>query len=758
MSTRKLLRSAVCQQRACWRCETALSLTLFMKVPKRPRTLLHWEVISRNRGPVGTWPSISKHADRRAFTVSVPAQTNPKSTTGQSIGYSQLPTLTTCILAHIDHGKSTLADRLLELTGTIPKVNAADPKGVNRQVLDTLQVERQRGITVKSQAVSMIYEAQSGKEKGNKWLLNLIDTPGHVDFSYEVSRSLSACQSALLLVDATQGVQAQTISVFRVASAQKPKLSIIPVINKIDLPNSDIDKCIAQMRSMLGLEVQRPGTSEDSGIEPILISAKTGQGVEQVLEALVASAQSRPTLPTVRSSQHLQALVFDSWYDQFKGVVALVAVREGTLLKGERIASKMTGKLYEVLSLGINHPGPTETPSLRSGQVGWLICNMRNISDAKIGDIFQHPGEPKRSRPQDEEMSAALHDASLKALTPMVYAGLYPSDSTEFGKLEESIQKLALNDRSVTVTRESSAALGQGCRIGFLGTLHLDVFRQRLQDEFKHEVLVTAPTVTYRVRYAPDRAPQDVLRQNQLSEDGGGVYKFCSNPLEFPEEHERKTIIEAVEEPLVKGRLRCPQDCVGDMMALCAEHRGVQLEYDFEQVGVEASSYAGGGDQISVELVYRLPLSEIVTDFYDKLKSRSSGFATFEYEHDGYEPSDLVRVSFLVSGTPVDPLSTICHRSKAQQVGKAWAGKLKEAIPRQLHEVAIQAMANGKVIARETIKAYRKDVTGYLYGGDVTRKMKLLAKQKKGKKKTAARAFGNVHIPQEAFAQVLDRR
>ncbi len=691
----------------------------------------------------------------------------------QSAAFHTLPTTSVCILAHIDAGKSTLADRLLEMTGTISRVNAEDPKGINRQVLDTLQVEKQRGITVKSQAVSMLYDSQ-GSSPGKRWLINLIDTPGHVDFSYEVSRSLSAAQSVLLLVDATQGVQAQTISVFRFASAQKnPKLSIIPIINKVDLPAADVSKCVRQMRTMLGLDVRDPSDPAEQGgkMTPILISAKTGENVEEVLEAIVAHAPAgalrQAEQAPIDKTTPLRALVFDSWYDQFKGVVVLAAIRQGSIKRGDRVVSAITGKSYEVLLLGINHPGPVEVPMLREGQVGWIICNMRNISDAKIGDVLRLASEKSISSTAAAETLAdkELQEAAFKALTPMVYAGIYPSDSTEFGKLEESINKLALNDRSVAVARESSMALGQGCRCGFLGTLHLDVFRQRLRDEHQHEILVTAPTVTYRIRYKPGKAPVAAGKGAvELTEDENGeFYRLCSNPVDFPEDHERKMTIESIEEPMVKGKLQCPQDYVGEMMTLCAEYRGVQLDYDLEHVGLQESASSSGAvagdEQFAAELVYRLPLAEIVNDFYDKLKSRSSGFASFEYEADGYEPSDLVKVSFLVSGTPVDALSTICHRSKALQIGKSWAAKLKTSIPRQQFEVAVQAMAGGKVIARESLSAYRKDVTAGLYGGgDMSRLTKHRKKQKAGKKRLKAMSFGRVQIPQEAFAQVLDRR
>ena len=790
-------------------------------------------------------------ASTAVASVSAPPSTSPAKPSQIPPGqFHLLATLSFSIIAHIDHGKSTLADRLLEQTGVISERNVADDKGINRQVLDTLQVERERGITVKSQCVSMVHRHNDGKD----WLLNLIDTPGHVDvswtlvlfpwgnrltkgetahqFSYEVARSLSACQTALLLIDATQGIQAQTLSVFRVATAQRnpAPLRIIPVINKIDLPNADVGRCVRQMRDLLGLDVRMPmsqGGSKNrevdrqgqgSATEPILISAKTGQGVSSVLTALVSgplptlSAQSAIKLSNLAD---LRAQIFDSYWDQFRGVVVLVSVRSGTLRKGEKIVSSLTGKKYDVIALGVQHPGPVETKELRAGQIGWLIANMRNVADASIGDVLKRPasavtaaeGGGKQSESVSAEQAAQLAelDRTLarqkQQTTPMVFAGLYPSDSSGFGKLEESIRKLALNDRSVSIARESSAALGQGCRCGFLGTLHLDVFRQRLQDEYRHQVLVTAPTVTYRLRYKEGMAPVKVRlasgkqqqqaigkdasleQEHQSREEADAIdlnVRLCSNPADFPDEHTRKSVIEAIEEPMVRGELRCPQECVGDMMALCAEHRGTQLEYDFgptfggvsaastgasvanddlaeEQHGARQTVATTAGGAVSVSLVYRLPLAEIMTDFYDRLKSRSSGFASFEYTPDGYAASELVHVSFLVSGTPVDALSTICHRSQAHTVGKRWAAKLKEAIPRQQYEVAIQAVAQGKVIARETISAYRKDVTSGVGGGHYDRKLKHIKKQKEGKKRLRAMSFGRVQIPLEAFQSVLDR-
>lgn len=732
--------------------------------------------------------------------------------------YAALPTVTTCILAHIDHGKSTLADRLLELTGTIPKVNADDPRGVNRQVLDTLQVERERGITVKSQSVSMVYTPKSGRQEGQKWLLNLIDTPGHVDFSYEVARSLSACQTALLLVDATQGVQAQTISVFNVARAKKdPPLKIIPVLNKIDMHTANVPKTISQLRTMLGLDVRLPNDPNSSGtIEPLLVSAKTGLGVPAVLDVLVDSATSqerergnrlmqlkgpagsqptaRVALPPLTAKQggSIRAHVFDSWFDNFRGVIALVSIQAGAMRKGQKIVSSLTGKSYDVLALGLNHPSPVETPQLRAGQVGWVACNMRNVSEAAIHDVFYLEGEPM-AKDDGRERAVQAAKAHAKHLTPMVFAGLFPADATEFGKLEESIQKLAVNDRSVSVQRESSLALGTGFRCGFLGSLHLDVFRQRLQDEFRAEVIATAPTVPYKIVYRTGKVPESVKMRNKhraarAGTKGGGAKAVAdagpfayleeeitdpdlaertviiSNPIDFPDASARQWI-ERIEEPMVKGRLRVPGDYMGEMMTLCVEHRGEQLDAEFAVTGLaddsgDAAAAANDDptESMSYELVYRLPLAEVVTDFYDKLKSRSSGFATFEYEADGWARADVVGVSFHVARAPVDALAAIAHRSKATYLARQWAAKLKTHVERQMFEIAIQGLVEGKVVARETISAYRKDVTQGMYGGDRRRKMKLWEKQKAGKARTQASSVGKAGVSQEALAKVLSNK
>ncbi|CEH17181.1 gtp-binding protein lepa [Ceraceosorus bombacis] len=609
--------------------------------------------------------------------------------------FSALPVTSFSIIAHIDHGKSTLADRLLELTGCIP----AGPG--NKQFLDTLKVERERGITVKSQAVSMVW---------NGCLLNLIDTPGHVDFAYEVSRSLSACQVALLVVDASQGIQSQTLSVLRIARSRN--LLIIPVLNKIDLPASDPERVLDQLTE-LGLDVG-PGGKE----EAINVSAKTGAGVDKVLERLVLQARRRDE--ELAERQPLRALVFDSWYDSYKGVVALVAIYDGVLRKGDRVCSSATGKRYEILNAGVNSPTANSTNELRTGQVGWVMMNMKVLEEAMIGDTLHHANA--RVEPLE----------GFKPTVPMVFAAAFPLDTTDFPKLEDAITRLALNDRSVTVARESSMALGQGCRLGFLGTLHLDVFRQRLEDEYGQTILVTAPTVPFRL----------------TTKDGKQTH--LNNPTEFPEDTSKGGSYTEIAEPVVKGTLICPEEHVGPMMELCAEHRGEELDCVFDD-----TSY---GDSREVRMVYRLPLAEIVTDFFGKLKSRSSGFAAFEYEVDGYMASDLVKLSFLINGTPVDALANVIHRSKAVAAGRDMASRLREKIPRQQFEIAIQAIVGAKVIARETVKAYRRDVTAGLYGGHYERKLKHLTKQKEGKKRLREMSFGRVQVPQDAFLSVLDTR
>ncbi|THH27043.1 hypothetical protein EUX98_g7145 [Antrodiella citrinella] len=562
------------------------------------------------------------------------------------------------VIAHIDHGKSTLSDRLLELTGTITKRE----KGVNAQVLDKLKVERERGITVKAQTASMVHTFE-----GSRYLLNLIDTPGHVDFAWEVSRSLAACQGALLLVDATQGVQAQSISVYHIA--RERGLTIIPVLNKIDLPASQPEIIAAQMQSTFGIDPK----------DVIQISAKTGKGVEKVLEAIL----TRIPPPRASAEAPLRAFLFDSSYDRYRGVVSLVSVLDGVLRKGDKIASCFTGKKYDITEVGLMHPEEEPTSSLQPGQVGYITCNMKESSEARIGDTLHRVGFPVEPMP------------GFKPAKAMVYAGIFPVDSNDFIKLEESVKRLALTDRSVEVTRESSTALGQGCRLGFL--------------------------VVYRDRTA-----------------------IVSNPTDFPEMVDSGYRVKEILEPVVKASIIVPQEYLGDMMDLCFSYRGEDVDHRF----LDSS-----GSSSRVILTCVLPLSEIVTDFFDKLKSRSSGFASFDYEDAGYKTSNLSKMIFLLNGKPVDALALIVHRSAEQEVGRAWVKKLHKVIPRQIFEVPIQAVIGRRVIARETLSAYRADVTAGLYGGHYERKMKHLNNQKESKKKM--KRVGNVDLPQEAFYSIL---
>jgi elongation factor 4 len=643
--------------------------------------------------------------------------------------YSQLKPISFSIIAHIDHGKSTLADRLLEMTGTIPV--GEDGKLINKQVLDSLKVERERGITVKSQAVSMVYEPKI--ESGQRWLLNLIDTPGHVDFAYEVSRSLSACQIALLVVDATQGIQAQTLSVYRVAVARG--LKIIPVINKIDLPGASPDAVITQLSDRLGLDAGMGGKDE-----AVMVSAKTGLNVEAVLQRLVVVGEDLIEFDGGSGQdEKLRALVFDSWYDSFKGVVALVSVKDGIIRKGDKISSAHSRKRYEVLDVGVNSPTAISTGALCKGQVGWVICNMKSVPEASIGDTLHHAHVAIEPLP------------GFKPSVPMIYCSAFPIDAANFPKLEAAIQKLSLNDRSVTWSRESSNALGQGVKLGLLGALHLEIFRARLADEYGMEVLVTNPTVAYRV-----------VRDGENVEEA----KVITNPLEFPENEvtrSRRTSKGtcAVEEPMVLGTLTCPEEYLGAMTQLCHERRGQEVDLAFQ----DSFHVESGGKvaQVSGEIVdrfvvmkYRLPLSEIVTDFFGELKSKTAGFATFDYEDDGWQQSDLVKLTFLLTGTPLDALAQIVHRSKAFEVAKHWTSKLRDVVPRQQYEVNIQAVVSGRVISAEKKSAYRKDVTAGLYGGHYERKLKHLNKQKEGKKRLRAMSVGRVQIPQESFMKLFD--
>ncbi|KAF9246426.1 P-loop containing nucleoside triphosphate hydrolase protein [Melanogaster broomeanus] len=619
------------------------------------------------------------------------------------------------IIAHIDHGKSTLADRLvrlfLALTGTIKKAS-----GSNQQVLDKLKVERERGITVSRLgfriAISPPCTSMIHNVNRRKYLLNLIDTPGHVDFSWEVSRSLAASQGALLLVDATQGVQAQSISVFHIAKERG--LKIIPVLNKIDMPASQPERITAQLQSIFGIDPA----------EVLQISAKTGQGVEAVLQAII----DRIPPPSALVDKPLKALLFDSHYDRYRGVISLVSLHDGVIRKGDKIASCHSGKKYEVQEVGIMHPEELPTTSLQPGQVGYIACNMKESSEAHIGDTLHRVGVLVDPMPGFQPAKA------------MVYAGVFPVDTNDFLKLEESIRRLTLTDRSVTVQRESSSALGQGCRLGFLGTLHMDVFRQRLEDEYDASIIVTAPTVPYKVVYT-DRTIT------------------VSNPTEFPDLSDSSLRVKAVQEPVVKASIIVPEDYLGEMMELCFSHRAEDVDHRYLDSGTSISA--------RIILTCTIPLSEIVTDFFDKLKGKSSGYASFDYEDAGYKASDLSKMVFLLNGKPVDALALIVHRSAQEDVGRMWVKKLHKVIPRQLFEVPIQAAIGKKVIARETLKAMRADVTAGLYRrdhvswfdcvtGHYERKMKHLQNQKESKRRM--KRIGSVDLPQEAFFDILSSK
>ncbi|KAJ3275361.1 Translation factor guf1 mitochondrial [Terramyces sp. JEL0728] len=567
------------------------------------------------------------------------------------------------IIAHIDHGKSTLADRLLELSGTIQKTKE------NKQVLDSLKVERERGITT----VSMFY-----KYKNEKYLLNLIDTPfgiyiGHVDFSYEVSRSLAACQGTLLLVDACQGIQ-----------AFGQDLKIIPVINKVDLPAADVEKTSSQIENTFELDT--------SGIRGI--SAKTGLGVEALFPDIIENIPA----PIGDANAPFRALLFDTWYDKYAGVICLIAIKDGKLKKGDKIVSGYTKLSYEISDLGIMYPQRVSCEQLSAGQVGYVAMNLKSTREASIGDTFYKQGQPT-------ELFAGFHPAQS-----MVFAGLFPVDSSKHSELQEALDRLTLNDASVSITKENSAALGQGFRLGFLGTLHMDVFRQRLEEEHDTPVINTMPTVPYIIRYT------------------NGEQVKIRNPSDFPE-NASATKIQCYLEPMVNGTFVAPDKYLGRIIELCNSHRGEQLD----------CSYISDN---RVMLKYKLPMAEILTQFYDRLKSCTSGYASFDYEEAGYAEADLVKVNIMLNGKPVDALSCITHHNNSEVVAKQWVHKLKNVIERQLFEIVIQGAAGGKVCARETIKAARKDVTAKCYGGDITRKMKLLDKQKENKKKMKRVAGG----------------
>ena len=609
------------------------------------------------------------------------------------------------IIAHIDHGKSTLADRLLEVTGSIPV-------GGRKQYLDRLPVERARGITVKAQSVSLLHTHPAD---GKTYLLNLIDTPGHADFSFEVSRSLAACEGAILLVDATQGVQAQTIATFYLALEQN--LAIVPVANKVDMDAADLPRVAQQMARAFG-------TAPD---ELLAVSAKTGLHVEDVLAAVVERVApprgdgSDPPAP-------LRILLLDCAYDPYRGAVSVVQVVDGAVRVGDRVRSLATGQASEVMELGLMTPEALKVTELRAGHVGYVVTGVRDVKAAKIGDTLHHAAV----KPEDV---APL--PGFRLAKPMVFQGVFPTSADQFDALRAAVERLTLNDASVTTAPETSAALGPGFRCGFLGLLHADVFHQRLHEEFGTDIIATAPTVPYRVTYpgaatwkeisSPSDLDQSLLGTSARAVGAGGAGDGALSRA-------------LVEEPLVEATIISSSDHVGKVVELCIDRRGVQLEHTFL-------------DEARVMMRWRLPLGEVAADFSDELKSRTSGYATFDYDDTGWERADIVRLDVLVNGTSVDALASLVHRDKAQRRGREICARLKDVLPRQMYEVAVQAAIGGKVVARETISALRKNVLAKCYGGDISRKKKLLEKQKSGKKRM--RRIGNVDIPNEAFAGLL---
>jgi GTP-binding protein LepA len=585
------------------------------------------------------------------------------------------------IIAHIDHGKSTLADRLLEATGAL-----TDREKTN-QFLDKLDLERERGITIKAQGVRLNYRARDGRD----YVLNLIDTPGHVDFSYEVSRSLSACEGGLLVVDASQGVEAQTLANVYLAIDQN--LEVFPVLNKIDLPGAEPARVKQEIEEIIGLDAS----------DAVEASAKEGIGIDEILEAIV---QKIPP-PQGDAEAPLQALIFDSWYDPYQGVIVLVRIKQGTLRKGDKVKLMASGKSYEVLKMGVFSPHPVEMTSLAAGEVGFIIAGIKVVHDAKVGDTLTH-----FHRPADTPLPG------FKEVKPMVFSGLYPIDTGEYDALRDAMEKLRLNDSSFTFEPESSLALGFGFRCGFLGLLHMEIIQERLEREFNVDLISTAPTVSYRVT---------TVKGEELIVDSAN---------KLPEVQ----YIDQVREPFILASIHVPNEFVGAVLALCEEKRGLQREIKYLTAN-------------RVMVVYELPLNEIVLDFYDRLKSISRGYASLDYELIDYRPSELVRLNILINGEAVDALSLIVHRDKAQYRGRELVAKMKEFIPRQQYEVAIQAAIGNKVLARVNVKALRKDVTAKCYGGDITRKRKLLEKQKEGKKRM--KQVGSIELPQEAFLAIL---
>lgn len=587
-----------------------------------------------------------------------------------------------CIIAHIDHGKSTLADRIIQVTGGLSE------REMKPQVLDSMDLERERGITIKAASVRLIYKSKNGEE----YLFNLIDTPGHVDFHYEVSRALAACEGAILVVDASQGVQAQTLA--NVYAALDQNLEIVPVLNKIDLPNADPDRIRNEIEEIVGLPAQ----------DAIACSAKSGEGVPEILERVI----ERVPPPAGKEDAPLQALIFDSWFDSYQGVICLVRVVNGTLKPGDELLFIKTGKKTELIKVGAYTPVPVQLEKLSVGEVGFLITGIKDIHDTKIGDTITQANNPCRESLQ-----------GFREVKPMVFCGVYPTQPEQYEELKDAFDKLSLNDSSFTFEPETSAALGFGFRCGFLGLLHMEIVQERLEREYNLELISTSPTVAYRVHLT-----------------GSSETLFVDNPAKLPDVSK----IEFMEEPYINCYIHLPAQFVGNVIQLCESKRGRQIKIDYVT-------------KDRVMLHYEIPFPEIMFDFYDRLKSLTKGYASLDYEVADYRQADLVKLNVLVNGDPVDALSIIVHRESSYFRGRALVSKLRELIPRQQYEVAIQAAIGGKVIARETVKAMRKDVTAKCYGGDITRKRKLLEKQKEGKKRM--KQVGTVEIPQEAFLAVL---
>ena len=586
-----------------------------------------------------------------------------------------------CIIAHIDHGKSTLADRLMEKTGQVSS------REMENQLLDSMDIERERGITIKLTPVRMFYTASDGQE----YVFNLIDTPGHVDFTYEVSRSLAACEGAILIVDASQGVEAQTLA--NVYLALENNLEILPVINKIDLPSARPDEAKAEIEDVIGL---------DASYAP-LVSAKEGLGIEDVLESVVKYFPA----PEGNGNAPLKALIFDSYYDNYKGVILFVRIKDGTVSVGDKIKTFRSDKVYDVVEVGVFSPGLVPKDRLSAGEVGYIAASIKSILDVAVGDTVTNAIRP-----------AAEPLPGYKKVQSVVFCGIYPLDGSKFNDLKEAILKLQLNDASLIFEPDNSVALGFGFRCGFLGLLHMEIIQERIEREFGLEIITTAPSVSYKV----------------VKTDGEVI--FVDNPSHLPAQSE----IEHMEEPIVHADIYSPPDYLGQIMDLCREKRGTFMQMTYL-------------DKSRVRLEYDLPLNEIIFDFFDSIKSRTRGYASFDYELKGYERSNLVKLDILLNGEPCDALSMIVHEDSAYTRGRTLCENLKEAIPRQLFEVPVQAAIGGKIIARETVKAVRKDVLAKCYGGDITRKKKLLEKQKEGKKRM--RSIGSVEVPSEVFMQIL---